>query len=122
MIKKYSQLKSYTLPSRSEYKDNPEKFRVQVREIIKARKELINKRLLPAGGKIPATGDSFDFYIVSPDVKDKQKWRVTYFKKEKGENVPVGHAICDSLVRTETSSNSVEEYLSDVDWVKWGQE
>ena len=122
MIKKYSQLKSYILPSRSEFKDNPEKFRNQLREVIKARKELIQKRLLPAGGKIPATGDPFDFYIVSRDSQDKQKWRVTYFKKEKGESVPVGHSICDSLIRTENSSNSVEEYLQDADWDKWVKE
>lgn len=123
MIKKYSQLNPYKLPSRSEYKvENPEEFRVRLRKVINARKELIQKKLLPAGGKIPATGDPFDFYIVSRDLQNKKNWRITYFKKEKEGNVPVGHSICDSLIRTENSSNSVEEYLQDVDWVKWSSQ
>jgi len=122
VIKKYSQLNIYKLPPRSEWKADPEGFRNRIREVVKARKELILRKLTPSGGKVPATGDPFNFYIVLPYREDKTKWRVTYFKIENKEEVPVGHTVCDSLIRTETSRNSVEEYLSGVDWERWSKE
>jgi len=110
----------FTLPSRKEYKENIDSFRERLKEALKARRKLIVEKLGSTGGLIPAT-DPLDFYIVSPEISDKSKWRVTYFKIENGEKVPVGHTVCDSLVRTD-GKTAIEECLSNVDWDRWAKE
>ena len=125
MIRKYSNLKQpiYILPRMDDRKKyTEEQWRQMIDFVVKSRQDLIKKKLLPRGGKIPKT-DANKFIIVSKEPTDSSKWRITNFVFNDGKPYPTGHIVFNSLTVTDANytnyGSSVEENLTGVDWEKW---
>lgn len=124
MIKKYSRLKfggKFDFPERGTTK-NYKEYRKKVEEVRNNKKELLLKKLLPLGGKIPSNSPE-NFYIVTKDPLDNSKWRITRFIIEKGEEIPAGHIICDDLTEGKSHLDTVLGTLSSsIDWDTWDKQ
>ena len=126
MIRRYSELKQpvYEFPKREDRKNflTYEAWRDYFHFVSKCQKDLITKKLLPNGGKVPSKNPN-KFQIVNKDPIDKSKWRITHFVIEDGKQIPVGHNVANVLLSNDsqytTAGGSVEEFLFNVDWRKW---
>ncbi|MFA5071258.1 MAG: hypothetical protein WC511_02695 [Candidatus Pacearchaeota archaeon] len=108
MIRKYSLLMKqsgkYDIPPLQE-------DRAKNRELLELRwteiQSLVEKKLMPKGGKIPAKFSRF--YIVNKDPLDNTKWRISLFGVNAQDDIiPLGHRVFKNLIGIE---DSVAKYL-----------
>lgn len=109
MLRKWSEL-NVNYPTREEFRHDLESAREKYRLVLNTRRKLFGDQFKNRSAKFPGKKSTL-FYVVSPEISNPGKYRVTHFIKEGSEWNPISHSTYESLLGRD---NSVWSHLDEL--------